>query len=253
MIKKIHFVWFGGSALPTAVQSCIKSWKKYCPDFEIVRWDENSFPFSEYRWVKEAIAKKRYDFAADFVRLKVIYDIGGVYVDTDVEIIKPIEDYIKDSFVSGILNHKIRTDDWKYCDDAGIDQRTGRRINWMGIQAGFMYSEPGHFFIRQCLKELYGDGQRAFCNKDGSVNGFVIDGQLLRLLHGYGIMYRDETQMVDGGITIYKSNIFATRKSKDKTTVVIHWFDQSWKAHTSMKMKLKLFVKRYLYKIYRLQ
>ena len=111
--KKIHYCWFGRGQKPELAKKCIESWKKYCPDFEIVRWDEDSFPVSEYRWVKEAIAKKRYAFAADFVRLKVLYDIGGVYVDTDVEILKPIEDYIKDSFVSGILNHNINQNIFK--------------------------------------------------------------------------------------------------------------------------------------------
>lgn len=69
MIKKIHYVWLGGKPLPAAVKSSIKSWKKYCPDWDIVRWDETNFPIAKYKWVYEAIGVKKYAFAADFIRL----------------------------------------------------------------------------------------------------------------------------------------------------------------------------------------
>lgn len=77
MIKKIHYVWLGGKPLPANVRSCIRSWKKFCPDWEIVRWDETNFPVNDFRWVKEALAARKYAFAADFIRLYALKKLGG--------------------------------------------------------------------------------------------------------------------------------------------------------------------------------
>lgn len=77
MIKKIHYVWLGGKPLPANVKSSIASWKACMPDWEIIQWDESNFDINKYRWVKEAISMKRYAFAADFIRLYVLNEIGG--------------------------------------------------------------------------------------------------------------------------------------------------------------------------------
>lgn len=77
MIKKLHYVWFGGSSLPASVKKCIESWKKNCSDWEIIQWNESNFPIEDYRWVKEAISCGKYAFAADYVRLHVLNKFGG--------------------------------------------------------------------------------------------------------------------------------------------------------------------------------
>ena len=102
MIKILHYVWFGGKPLPAAVKSCIKSWKKYCPDWEIRQWDETNFDIEHYTWVKEALDAKKYAFAADFVRLFVLNKYGGAYVDTDVQFVRSIDSSIIGGFVCGI-------------------------------------------------------------------------------------------------------------------------------------------------------
>lgn len=251
MIKKIHFCWFGGNPYPKAVRSCLKSWKRFCPDYEIVRWDETSFPIEEYRWVREAIVQKRYAFAADFVRLKVLYEYGGVYMDVDVELIKPIDNYLTDTFVSGFSNHHIHTNEMDYVNEDGYHMVTGKRYRWFQIQAGFMYSEPHHPFIEHCMTTLYDNGQKIFVNSDGSYNLFTIDIILIRMMEKFGVRYVDKTQHLDPGITIYKSNIFASRRSLDDESVLIHWFDQSWRLRSGWKMKLKKTIKSRFYWFYR--
>ncbi|MBM6673603.1 glycosyltransferase family 32 protein [Marseilla massiliensis] len=77
MIKKLHYVWLGGKPLPAAVQDSIKSWRKYCPDWEIIQWNENNFPISDFRWTREAVARRKYAFAADFIRLWALKTYGG--------------------------------------------------------------------------------------------------------------------------------------------------------------------------------
>lgn len=77
MIKKLHYVWLGGKPLPSAVKSCINSWKKNLPDWEIVQWNENNFDIDKYPWAKEALEDKKYAFAADFIRFCVLNTYGG--------------------------------------------------------------------------------------------------------------------------------------------------------------------------------
>lgn len=79
MIKKLHYVWFGGKDLPANVMDCIESWKKYCPDWEIIQWNEETFDTQRFRWVREALEDRKYAFAADFVRLWVLNVYGGVF------------------------------------------------------------------------------------------------------------------------------------------------------------------------------
>jgi len=89
--KKIHYCWFGRNPLPKDVKQCIKSWEKYCPDYEIIRWDEDNFDINCHPFVKEAYEQKAWAFVSDYARLKVVYDNGGIYLDTDVELLKNLD------------------------------------------------------------------------------------------------------------------------------------------------------------------
>ena len=89
--KIIHYCWFGGNELPELAQKCIESWKKYCPDYQIRRWDESNFDIECCDFVKEAYDMKKWAFVSDYARLKIIYNEGGIYLDVDVELIKNID------------------------------------------------------------------------------------------------------------------------------------------------------------------
>lgn len=89
--KIIHYCWFGENPLPELAQKCIASWEKYCPDYEIKEWNENNFDLNGCAFVKEAYEAKKWAFVSDFARLKIIYEEGGIYLDTDVEILKSFD------------------------------------------------------------------------------------------------------------------------------------------------------------------
>ena len=93
--KVIHYCWFGNGQLPPLAEKCIKSWKKYCPDYEIICWNEENFDVTQNRYMREAYEAKKWAFVSDFARLKVVYDHGGIYLDTDVEILKPIDELLE--------------------------------------------------------------------------------------------------------------------------------------------------------------
>lgn len=98
----IHYCWFGGNPLPELALKCIESWKKYCPDYEIKRWDETNFDINCCEYVREAYEAKKWAFVSDYARFKILFENGGVYFDTDVELIKPIDDIVEKGSFMGL-------------------------------------------------------------------------------------------------------------------------------------------------------
>lgn len=93
--KLIHYCWFGGKRKPPIVKKCIRSWKKYCPEYTIIEWNEDNFDVNSLLFCQQAYAARKWAFVTDYVRLKVLYDMGGIYMDTDVELLKPLDNYLQ--------------------------------------------------------------------------------------------------------------------------------------------------------------
>ena len=92
--KVIHYCWFGRGELPPLAKKCLDSWKKYCPDYEIKEWNEDNFDLDSYPYVREAYDKRKFAFVTDVVRLYALYHEGGIYMDTDVEVLKPLDRFL---------------------------------------------------------------------------------------------------------------------------------------------------------------
>ena len=102
--KIIHYCWFGGKPLPNTAIKCIRSWKKHCPDYEIHCWNEKNFDINVCPYVKEAYEEKAWAFVSDYARLWIIYNYGGIYLDTDVELLKNIDNLLKYDVFMGFEN-----------------------------------------------------------------------------------------------------------------------------------------------------
>ena len=89
--KVIHYCWFGKNPKPPLIQKCMDSWKQVLPEYEIIEWNEDNFDVAENQYAKEAYENKKWAFVTDYVRLKVLYEHGGIYLDSDVEILKPMD------------------------------------------------------------------------------------------------------------------------------------------------------------------
>lgn len=100
--KKIHYCWFGGKELPSDVVKCIESWKKMAPEYEIIRWDESNFDVNSHPFMKKAYEEKFWAFVSDYARLKVVYENGGIYLDTDVELIKSLDELLDNKCYLGV-------------------------------------------------------------------------------------------------------------------------------------------------------
>jgi len=104
--KKIHYCWFGGNSLTDEAQKYINTWRKFCPEYEIVEWNESNFDVKENAYCREAYEAGKWAFVTDYVRLKVLYEYGGIYMDTDVEVCKNLDELLEYNAVSGYESEK---------------------------------------------------------------------------------------------------------------------------------------------------
>lgn len=104
--KVIHYCWFGRNALPKLALKCIESWKFFLPDYEIIEWNEDNFNLNLNRFTREAYDSKKYAFVSDVCRLYVLKKFGGIYMDTDVEILKPLDIFLHHTAFSGFENEE---------------------------------------------------------------------------------------------------------------------------------------------------
>ena len=99
--KNIHYFWFGCNEIPIHLQKCIETWQRIMPDYEITRWDESNFDFAQNKYAKEAYEKKRWAFVSDYARLAILKDRGGIYLDTDVELLQSLDKFLHHSAFAG--------------------------------------------------------------------------------------------------------------------------------------------------------
>lgn len=216
--KKIHYCWFGGNPLPKSALKCINSWKKFFPDYEIIEWNTDNYDVNKAVYTKQAYQAKKYAFVSDYARFDILYNEGGIYFDTDVEVIKPFDDILKNGAFMG-------------CE---ID---GDLINpGLGIGA-----EKGMDFYKKIL-DYY--NKIEFLNKDGSINTETIVLKTTRLLKEQGLKSIFGIQKIDG-ITIYPKEYFNPLNSntgelnKTENTHSIHWYSMTWLSNAE-KIRLHL-------------
>lgn len=203
--KKIHYCWFGGKELPELAKKCIASWEKFCPDYEIIRWDESNFDLQSCQYVKEAYENKKFAFVTDYVRLYAMYTQGGVYMDTDVELTKNLDGFLTHQGFSGFESEE-------------------------HIPTGIMAAEQ-NFPLFADLLSYYTD--RSFILEDGTLDTTTNVLIITKLLTARGFVPNGEFQVVDG-FALYPQDVFCPYDNatgvlhKTINTAAIHWFNKSW-------------------------
>ena len=118
--KKIHYCWFGENEKPLLVIECIKSWQKYCPDYEIMEWNSKNYDVHKNKYMEQAYQAKRWGFVSDYARLDIIYQYGGIYLDTDVELIRSLDDLLE---TDGYIGFEKKVDE--ECDEVYVNTGQG--------------------------------------------------------------------------------------------------------------------------------
>lgn len=209
--KVIHYCWFGHGEMPKLMKKCIKSWEKYCPDYKVILWNEDNFDVNSTIWTKEAYEAKKYAFVTDYVRLKALYEQGGVYMDADVEVIKSLDQFLAHEAFSGFESETT-------------------------APTGIIASVKGQPVIKRWL-DYYLDRHyliNGVPNMDPNVSFMTED------LKQNGLQMNDEKQNINGMI-IYPQTYFCplsviSNEGKfSDNTYCIHHFTSTWRTKKAIK------------------
>lgn len=206
--KKIHYCWFGKGKMPELALKCIESWRVNLPDYELKEWNENSFDINSNFYVKEAYESRKFAFVTDYVRLYALYTEGGIYMDTDVEVLKNIDSFLDLPAFSGFEDN-------------------------VHIPTGIMAAEKGSIWAKWQL-EYYSD--RHFLLPDGTLdlttNVDIIGG----LMEEKGFILKNGLYNFQNIITIFPKDYFCPKSHTTgkieltENTYTIHHFAGSWKS-----------------------
>ena len=207
MKKYIHYCWFGDKPLPKLAKKCIKSWKKYLPDYEIIKWSEDNVDLDECNFVKDAYESKKWAFVADYVRTKALKDMGGIYFDTDMEITKNIDFLFEnDTFLGVEDSGKIAVGVWYESNkDAYLPTKL---LNYYKSLDGFDSDNAYAYSIPKVITDIIND------------DNFVLGKKEIQYLgHNITIYPRDYFYPLSYD---RQNNIFT------ENTCMIHYYDASW-------------------------
>lgn len=223
--KTIHYCWFGRNPLPEKAIQCINSWRKFFPDYEIKEWNEDNFDVNGIPYTAEAYQACKYAFVSDYARFWILYHYGGVYFDTDVEVIRSMDDIILRGPFLGMENV------WTYPNVApGLG----------------MAAEAGHRIYKQAI-DCY--SRMHFSFENGIVTHESIVPLTTRLLKEAGMQPNGDLQQVDG-IWIYPCDFFnpfddlTGKLNITDNTFTIHWYTASWRKQNDLIRWFKRFFHR---------
>lgn len=220
--KVIHYCWFGRNPLPASAKKCIDSWREFLPDYEIKEWNEDNFDVNAIPYTQQAYEAKKYAFVSDYARFWILYHEGGLYFDTDVEVVGNMDKIVERGPFMGI--------------EQGASWN-GKPMVAPGLGLGV---EAGHPFYQKML-QVYCD--KNYLNEDGSYNNMTIVSYTTQELYANGMKPSEDIQEVEG-IWIYPSDFFCPMDSttgivtKTERTVSVHHYDCSWMDHNSMGFKI---------------
>ena len=204
--KIIHYCWFGGKPLPELAKKCIASWRKFFPDYEIKEWNEQNYDVRKIPYMDQAYDAKKFAFVSDYARFDILYQHGGIYFDTDVEVIKSLDEILKHGAFAGV-------------ECAGA------------LNAGLGIASPVASTIYKEILDSYKTS--SFIKPDGSLNLTPVVTRVSDIFKKHGFTDKNEIQEV-AGVTVYPAEYFCPKNFEtgelnitDKTCS-IHWFDGSW-------------------------
>ena len=228
--KIIHYCWFGRGEKPMLAKKCIASWKKYCPDYEIIEWNEDNFDINLNPYTKWCYENKKYAFLSDYVRLLVVYQNGGLYFDTDVELLKNPDFLLENQAFFGF-----ETDEIEVSNPKNAECNTG--LAFGSVASGLA--------LEAMLKEY----DPLLDGKHGVVMCPKLNTQALEKL---GLVRDGSYQKFDWG-TVYPKEYFnpydstTGRLNKTKNTVSIHWYMGSCLTTTQ---KIRSFISKPIHRMF---
>lgn len=215
--KTIHYCWFGRGEMPSLAKSCIASWEKFLPEYKIKQWNEDNFDLELFPYAKEAYSQRKFAFVTDVVRLYALYTEGGVYMDTDVEVLKPLDAFLTHPAFSGFEDEK-------------------------NVPTGIMGAEKGSLWAKENLDYYIG---RHFIKDDGSMDLTTNVTSITDYMVRHGLQRNNTYQEFPGLAVMYPKEFFCplnprTRRiEKTENTATIHHFMGSWASKSPVSVSRK--------------
>lgn len=220
--KIIHYCWLGGNPKPESVLRCIDSWRKYCPDYEIREWNESNLDISMNEYTRQAYEAKAWGFVPDYLRLWIVYNYGGIYLDTDVQIIRSFDPLLSHAAFAGF--------------EQGTADQDGAYVNFgQGFGA-----EAGNSVLCEHM-ELY--EKLCFRNVDGTFNRLASPHYTTDVLVRRGLNRKSNKIQKLPDITVYPDDRFCPKSfatgmvHKTSNTYSIHQFDGSWYSQAEQELR----------------
>ncbi len=210
--KKIHYCWFGGKSIPKNLKKYMESWKRYCPNYEIVRWDESNYDVTKNEYMYQAYEAEKWGFVPDYARLDIIYEHGGIYLDTDVEIVRSFDDLLNDDMFCGF-----------------------EQSGYVNFGNGFG-AVKGNALIHE-LRDIYDNIQ--FKNEDGSLNLTPCVYYQEPVLEQFHIRLNGKYQNING-VAVYPGEVLDAENHWSKhigiteKTRSLHHYASSWWGNAKM-------------------
>lgn len=221
----IHYCWFGGNPIPAEYRRYMESWKTYLPDCEIKEWNEQNYDVDCIPFSKEAYGAKKFAYVSDFARLKILYENGGIYFDTDVELIREIDDILSAGPFMAFEKCSIGTREQKMCVNVGL---------------GFA-CEKGNPVIKEIM-DYYEHNH--YILPDGTLKQVTIVAITTEVLKKHGLRPSEKPLKIDGGFTIYPWEYFcpmeylSSKTEVTENTRTIHHYSATWMSWSD-KLKMK--------------
>ncbi|MCL6458249.1 MAG: glycosyl transferase [Gorillibacterium sp.] len=219
----VHYCWFGRGKKPSLVQKCMKTWQKHLSDYQFMEWNEDNFDINKVPFVRQAYEARKYAFVSDYVRLHALYQHGGVYMDTDVEVLKPLQPFLHHSMFSGFEDNSY-------------------------VPAGLMAAVKEHLWIGELLDEYRA---RLFLRPDGSYDLTTNTTATTRNCLKHGLVANGLYQVLANGLTFYPRTYFSPYDYINganyitENSYAIHHFAKSWlPKHVRLRSSIKLVVSR---------
>ena len=217
--KIIHYCWFGRNPLPDDAIKCIESWKKYCPDYKIIQWNEDNYDINKNKYMADAYKEKKWAFVSDYARLDVVNQFGGVYMDTDVELIKSLDEFLEKKMFCG----------WEERDKYYIlkNPQYENSVNF-GLGYGSERNNPILVDILKLYEHI------SFYNDDGSLNLMACPHYQTEVMKKYGLDDSVRSYQEIPYATIYPEDFFSPKSittgeiNLTNNTVSVHHFSMSW-------------------------
>ncbi len=211
--KTIHYCWFGGTKKTEKVQLCLNSWHRFLPEYKIIEWNESNFDVSEIPFTEEAYSAKKWAFVSDYARLKALYQFGGIYFDTDIEVLKPFDELLENEAFLGFESNDF-------------------------IMTAVIGARSGNLVLKEIMDSYKG---KSFLMKDGSYNSLPNPYVFTSIMKKRGLISNGKEQIVNG-IRVYPQICFSPNNFSmiwnrpHKKSYTIHHYEQSWREDDRRKL-----------------